>query len=312
MCRASKIRLETPSNRSALVLCVAVFFIATIGLLNYKTHGFASLRPAYEQFAWDYERNAECIAKMRTKQTFCIELGNPDRITLGILGDSTGNSLVPGMAEVMKGGGGLLNIGQGSCPPVRGLLPTPNNPDCPAIVDEAYRVILAEKNVKTVILALFTNDLTSLAIKDLPADAPLETRMSTLMSMLDADIKALNAAGKKVILTYDTPLSPLSAKDCADRPILHWLGISKDCTIKESAIINRHPQIDMLDKHFLGRNDVCVFHQSPILFTNGYLNFRDAQGKLLIRDRHHLSVYGSKKMAQLLENSNCKGTLPWE
>lgn len=297
--------------RRTLALCVAALFIAAIGLLNYKTHGFALLRPAYEQFAWDYERNAECTAKTRTRQTFCIQLGNPDRITLGILGDSTANSLVPGMAEVMKGDG-LLNIGQGSCPPVRGLLGAPNNPDCPAITREAYRVILAEKNIKTVILALFTNDITSLALKDLPADAPLETRMNTLMSMLDADIKALGAAGKKVILTYDTPLSPLSAKDCIDRPISYWLRISKDCTIKESAIINRHPQIDMLDKHYLGRNDVCVFHQSPILFTNGYLNFHDAQGKLLIRDRHHLSVYGSKKMAQLLENSNCKGLLPWE
>jgi hypothetical protein len=306
-----EIRLSTPFNRSARLLCVAMFFIAAIGLLSYKTHGFASLRSAYEQFAWDYERNAQCTAKTRTKQTFCMQLGNPNRITLGILGDSTGNSLVPGIAEAMKGDG-IINIGQGSCPPLRGMLPTPNNPDCPAIVDDAYRVMLAEKNVKTVILALFTNDLTSLAIKDLPANAPLETRMNTLMAMLDADIKALGAAGKKVILTYDTPLSPLSAKDCADRPILHWLGISMDCTIKESAIINRHPQIDMLDKHYLGRNDVCVFHQSPILFTNGYLNFKDAQGKLLIRDYHHLSVYGSKKMAQLLENSNCKGALPWQ
>jgi hypothetical protein len=286
-----------------------MFIIAAIGFLSFKMHGFASWRPAYEQFAWNYERNAPCTARTHIKPTFCMQLGNPDRITLGILGDSTGNSLVPGMAEVMKGDG-LLNIGQGSCPPIRGLLPTPNNPDCPAIVDEAYRVILAEKNIKTVILALFTNDLTSLAVKDLPADAPLEARMNMLMSMLDADIKALNAAGKKIILTYDTPLSPLSVKDCIDRPISHWLGISKDCAIKESAIINRHPQIDMLDKHYLERHDVCVFHQSPLLFTNGYLNFRDAQGKLLIRDYHHLSVYGSEKMAQLLENSDCKGALP--
>lgn len=137
----------------------------------------------------------------------------------------------------------------------------------------------------------------------------LETRMNKLMTMLDADIAALNRAGKKVIITYDTPLSPIDAKDCIHRPITRWLGASKQCAVKESEIVNRHPHIDMLDAHFLGRQDVCVFHQSPALFTNGLINFRDATGGLIIRDRHHLSVYGSQIMAKLLEQSTCRESL---
>jgi hypothetical protein len=305
------------AQRSIVILVAAMLLVVALGLASYKTNGLTFLRPGYvsassEQFAWDYQENAECRTKVKTKGMFCIQLGNADRITVGILGDSTANSLVPGLAESAKAHGeGIINIGQGSCPPVHGMLPTANNPDCPEIVDDAYRTILKEKNIKTVVLGFFTNDIGGQRFMDLAEDAPTEARLNMLMTMLDGDIKTLNAAGKKVILTYDTPLSPINAKDCVSRPISQWLGTAKKCSVKESEIGNRHPQIDLLDKHFLGRNDVCVFHQSPALFTNGYLNYWDEEGGLMIRDRHHLSVYGSKKMAKLLEQSGC-GKLPWE
>lgn len=298
-------------QRSTIVLVVAMLIVVALGLGSYKTNGLAFLRPKFvisgsAQFAWDYQQNAECRTRVKTKGMFCVQLGNPDKITVAILGDSTANSLVPGLADRAKARGeGIINIGQGSCPPAHGMLPTTNNPDCPEIVDDAYRTVLEDKNIKTVVLAFFTNDIGGQRFKDLAADAPPEVHLKMLMTMLDADIKTLNAAGKKVILTYDTPLSLIDAKDCVSRPISQWLGTAKKCSVKESEIVNRHPQIDQLDKHFLGRSDVCVFHQSPILFTNGYLNYWDAEGNLMIRDRHHLSVYGSQKMAQLLEQSSC-------
>jgi len=303
--------------RNAIALIVAMCCLIALGLTSYQTNGFTFLRPelgitSVEQFSWDYHANAACLAKVKTKPMFCIQLGNPNRITVGILGDSTANSLVPGLAQSAQArGDGILNIGQGSCPPIRGMLPTANNPNCPAIVADAYATILKEKNIHTVILALFTNDIGGLQFTDVAADVPPQEHLTTLMALLDADIKALNAAGKKVILTYDTPLSPVDAKECINRPIAQWLGTAKTCRVKESDIVNRHPDIDRLDKHFLARRDVCVFHQSPALFTNGYLNFRDAQGGIMIRDRHHLSVYGSQKMAKLLEASSCAKALPW-
>ena len=299
-------------QRTIFILMAAMVCVASAGFASYKSNGFSAFRSGAAsnnaaQFAWNYQANTECLTKVKTKPMFCMQLGNPSRISLGILGDSTANSLVPGLADAaITRDEGIINIGQGSCPPVRGMLPTPNNPDCPAIVDDAYRVILGEKTITTVILALFTNDIGSLQFKDLPADAPIEARMKRLMSGLDADIAALTAAGKKVILTYDTPLSPIDAKDCVSRPFARWLGISKKCSVKESEVGNRHPQIDILDHHYLDRQDVCVFHQSPLLFSGDYINFKDAEGNFLIRDRHHLSEYGSKKMATLLMQSNCR------
>lgn len=304
-------------QRSTVALIAIILLLVVLGLASYKTNGFLFLRAGLanigaEQFTWDYHTNAECLAKVKTKPMFCIQLGNAARITLGILGDSTANSLVPGLADrATSKDEGAINIGQGSCPPIRGMLPTSNNPDCPAIVDDAYRVILADKNIKTVILAMFTNDMGGLQFKDFPAGATTEAQMNKLMTLLDTDIQALNVAGKKVILTYDTPLSPIDAKDCLRRPIFQWLGKAKKCRVMELEIVNRHPQIELLDKHFRGRKDVCVFDQSPALFTNGYLNFWDVDDGLMIRDRHHLSVHGSKKMATLLEKSRC-GEVLWK
>ncbi len=298
-------------QRSTVFLAIAMLLVTAIGLVSYKTNGFSLLRPeqandSMDQFAWNYQTNAECLGKAKTKPMFCIQLGNPQRITVGILGDSTANSLVPGLAAHTNARDeGIINIGYGSCAPIRGLLPSIKNPPCPEVVEDSYRLILEDKNISTVILAFFTNDLGALRVKDLPDNAPIEIRMNRLMTMLDADIKALNAAGKKVILTYDTPLSSIDARECMGRPFSHWLGTAKKCSVAEADVPNRHPQIDLLDKHYLGRSDVCVFHQSPLLFTNGYMNFKDSSGRFLIRDRHHLSVYGSEEMIKLMQQSPC-------
>lgn len=293
------------------VIIVAMLFVLALGLASYQTNGFATWSgrlggTSTEQLTWNYQTNTACLEKVKTKPMFCIQLGNTERITLGILGDSTANSLVPGLADYAEARNtGVINIGQGSCPPIRGMLPTPNNPDCPAIVAEAYRIILQDPKIDTVILALFTNDLGGLRFRNFPEGAPLEAHMNKLMAMLDADIHALHAAGKKVILTYDTPLSPVDAKECLHRLPSLLPGNAKKCRVAESEIVNRHPQVDLLDTHYQGRSDVCVFHQSPLLFTDGYVNFKDAQGRFLIRDRHHLSAHGSREMAKLLEKSRC-------
>lgn len=215
------------------VIIVAMLFVLALGLASYQTNGFATWSgrlggTSTEQLTWNYQTNTACLEKVKTKPMFCIQLGNTERITLGILGDSTANSLVPGLADYAEARNtGVINIGQGSCPPIRGMLPTPNNPDCPAIVAEAYRIILQDPKIDTVILALFTNDLGGLRFRNFPEGAPLEAHMNKLMAMLDADIHALHAAGKKVILTYDTPLSPVDAKECLHRLLRYCRGMQR-------------------------------------------------------------------------------------
>ena len=314
------LRFGGKGRRKTLLLTALMLSVSILGFADYKANGFQTLRHNMafawmEQFDWPYMGNPPCVAKVKTQPGFCMQLGNPNHITIGILGDSTANALVPGVAKLAEvHGDGVINIGHGACPPVQGLVPTKTwgaNPNCPEIVDDAYRVILAEKNIKTVILGLFTNDIGSWGLKDLPANATLQERFDKSMELLDADIRKLRAAGKNVILTYDAAFSPVSSKDCFNRPFSGLLKKHRNCDITENQLINRYPYLTLLDNHFRGHHDVCIFRQSHLLFINGRLNLIDPSGLAFLRDSHHLSVYGSVKMAQWLADSNCASELPW-
>jgi peptidoglycan/LPS O-acetylase OafA/YrhL len=314
------LRFGEHGRRKTLLLIALMLSVSIVGFADYKTKGFQALRhntafKGVEQFAWPYMGNPPCVAKVKTQPGFCMQLGNPDLITIGILGDSTANALVPGVAKLVESHGeGLINIGHGACPPVQGLVPTTTwgyHPNCPEIVDDAYRVILAEKNIKTVILGLFTNDIGSWGLKNVPANATLQQRFDISMALLDSDIRKLNAAGKNVILTYDAAFSPVSSEDCLNRPFSALLKQPRHCDVTENQLINRYPYLRLLDDHFRGRKDVCIFRQSQLLFSNGHLNLIDPSGIPFLRDSHHLSVYGSGKMGQWLAKSNCASQLPW-
>ena len=208
----------------------------------------------------------------------------------------------------------MINIGHGACPPIRGLIPTETwgaKPNCPEIVEDAYRVVHADDHIKTIVMAIFTHDMQYWGFKDLPANASIADRFTKAMALLDSDIKALRAKGRNVILTYDAAYSPVSSRDCLHRPYSQWLSKTKNCNVTEDMIIDRYPYLTMLDEHFKGRQDVCIFRQSDLLFTGGKLNFIDPSGNVILRDTHHLSVFGSKEMAKLLTKSPCASSLPW-
>lgn len=316
------LRFGGHGRRKTLVLILAMTLVASLGFATYKSDGFSSARAKMDasggvkQFAWDYMGNDACVSRVKSQPGFCMLLGNPNNITIAILGDSTANALVPGVAELVAShGDGVLNIGHGACPPIRGLVPTDTwgaKPNCPAIVEEAYKIILKDRNIKTVILGFFTHDMQYYGFKDLPTDSSIEKRIEKTMELLDADIHALQAAGKKIIVTYDAAYSPRTSKDCLRRPMSGLFKDDRQCVITEDQVIDRYPYLTILDKHFRLNPNVCIFKQSDLLFTDGKLNLVAQDGHVILRDSHHLSVYGSEQMARLLAASNCAKDLPWE
>jgi len=107
-------------------------------------------------------------------------------------------------------------------------------------------------------------------------------------------------------------LSPVSSKDCLSRPFSELLRRPGKCDVTEDQLIDRYPYQTMFNEHFRGRRDICIFRQSELLLTNGRLNIVDDHDRAILRDSHHLSVYGSELMAQLLATSACGGELPWQ
>lgn len=106
-----------------------------------------------------------------------------------------------------------------------------------------------------------------------------------------------------MILTFDAPFNPIDTRDCIARP-LSTLKVN-NCVSKESDLIEREPYLSYFVKAYSDRKDVCIFKQSDLLIENGKVNLMDSNGLLLLRDRVHLSMHGSKKMADLLLQSHC-------
>lgn len=255
----------------------------------------------------DQQRTQECTQALGANPTFCMVYGNPDNVTVAVLGDSTGFSLAPGLGNILAGKGqGLINIGGYTCPPIRGLVQTDTwgaTTQCVKAVQNAYAKVLASPSIKTVILALFTADLQYWGVPDIDKTASPERKFEVVRKLISADIDALVAQGKNVIVTYDVAMPPVQARDCLSRPFMHH--VANKCHITEADLIDRQPYYSLFDAYFTSRHEVCIFRQADRLMKGGEVNFFDESGRLLLKDTHHLTSYGSSVMAGLIVNSTC-------
>ncbi|MGM9480959.1 acyltransferase family protein [Roseateles sp. NT4] len=263
-------------------------------------------RHALGELAWNEFLTDGCRERLGANAAFCIEAGRGRPSRVALLGDSTANSLAPGLAAWAESEGkGLLHVGGWSCPPLRGLVDRAfwgvHNP-CVETMQLAYQAILASPDVDTVVLAFFARDLKKWGVGPPDANPTPEQQLEAFKRLLDNDVQALVAAGKRVVVTYDAPLSPVSARNCLPRPFRQ--PDSADCSIAESHLIDR-PYVAWLDAHLAAREDVCVVRQSTLLLRDGRLQFRDDTGRALLRDTHHLSLHGSARMAEVFARSGC-------
>ena len=104
-------------------------------------------------------------------------------------------------------------------------------------------------------------------------------------------------------MTFDAPFNPIDTRDCLARPLSR--SKIEQCASKESDLIDREPYLSYFSSEYSGRKDICVFNQSDLLIDQGTVWLIDNNGVLLLRDRVHLSMHGSKKMAQRLLESSC-------
>jgi len=256
---------------------------------------------------WDSFKSSGCTKELGVESNFCIKFGDESNIKVAVIGDSTGNSIAPGLADSLAPKGiGLINIGGWTCPPIRGLVETPHwgrINKCPEIINKTYQYLALHKNIETVIFAIFASDLKYWDIPGTSFNATIEEKFTAIKPFITQSIKELQSLRKKVIVTYDAPYSNISARDCIPRPGLN--KTSHVCNIPIQELPDREPNIHLFDEMFKNIENICIFSHSPVLLNNGHLNFIDQSGQLLLRDTHHLSYRGSQKMAENLISSGC-------
>ena len=308
------VRFGLPGTRGASSLAALLALVGAVGYLTYGLHGIpvrtvAELNSSNSALLeWHFPNSEECRSALGANMSFCVLFGDGAQARVAVLGDSTAHALAPGLAaRELKHGTGLINIGSFGCPPIRGLVETSSwkkGNDCVVGTRLAYELVARSKSIEVVVLGVFARDLNRWAIPGVASGATAAQRFAALQLLLDTDIRFLVAAGKRVVVAYDMPMALVQPRECLPRPYRKWLrGKKSVCIVREQDLVDRHPYFDLFDAFLSTRTDICVLHQSRLLMSAGRLRWADESGRLLMRDDHHLSTYGSARMAELLADS---------
>lgn len=313
--------ISIAARPASLVMAMAMLlgtgsFILTENGLRGRTlpaHMELAKRNASE-LTWASDRSPDCETILGVPSAFCITFGNTARIRTAVIGDSTANSLAPGLAHYYANEkNGLINIGSWTCPPIRGISSSipgtvTQEYDCAEITRRTYEYILTSKDIQLVFLSIFSRDLNSWTLPGISANAPIAEKFEKLKPMLDRDLSALTEKGIRIVVTYDTPRLPIPASACLDRLPDFFKGVR--CEVLESQLIDRHPQVDLFAQFLGNRSNICVFRQSDLMIHDGRVRYFDDNGLLLVRDGIHLSYNGSRQMAEAYTKSECFIPLP--
>ena len=259
------------------------------------------------QLQWGRSKTHHCPPQFGITEGYCYIGGDAQKLKVAVMGDSTANALAYGLGEALAAKGyGVVNMGAGGCAPFSGIeMNSQWEPDrvCDDSVKKITSLISNTPSIDTVVIAFMPRLLMQWRIPGADANSDIRSRFEAARPFIDRQIQLLTSQGKKVILTFDAPFNPIDTRDCLARP----LSKSKieQCASKESDLIDREPYLSYFSNEYSGRKDICIFNQSNLLIDQGKVRLMDGDGVLLLRDRVHLSMHGSKKMAQQLLDSSC-------
>jgi len=238
------------------------------------------------------------------QQIFCRANGDPSNATVAILGDSTANALYPGVVAMPKHQGEVVvNIGNGTCPPIWGVAGTAKwNQRCRDLNARVRQYILNTPSVKTVILSWASWDWERWSWPE-PVGGGLDAKTGFVPAeaiatqLLDKTVRELRAKGKQVIVVFDGPSLPVRPELCLPR----LSGIARPiCDFTDAQIKQLHPYLPAWERIVakVKQPGVCSASLSLTIRQNmGSYKPIGPDGKLWFRDAHHLSETGSRHMA---------------
>lgn len=300
------IRQGSNTTNKSIGLVALMVVVALCSSSIYLAQGFESriddgtqgkLAQQYRsQLMWpeSYNHSAECIAKYGSEQ-YCMiaDINRPP--TAALIGDSHANHFYPGLSEYFKNhGGNLLLLGAGACAPFIGIdrvtVPPAPNYNCYQKNTSVFQHVLHDQNIKTVVIS-FRHNLTfasDFIFKDQLGELKTSDKYEASVGAMVRTIKALEAAGKQVVLIYDTPDLSQDIKLCSfKRPYLYQ---KSECQLDQIAFREDFEPYNNFIDAVRRETNVTVFDTRPYLKGNFPV---DSEGNLNYRDSTHLSHHGS-------------------
>lgn len=202
----------------------------------------------------------------------CIQSKAEEVVDVAVIGDSHAEHLYPGLAR------NLPNDNVASY-----FFPAGVEPSI-APFDEIFRQVAESESIHTIVVNAFWVQ------RGVPKES-LETVLSEL-----------SRAGKRVILTSDTPGFPFDAEVCKFRiaPILD----STVCDVPREVAIKNHNLVIQELKDLVEEVPGAVLIDTWDFVCPGETCSMVLNGNLIYRDQHHLNLTGSAALAEIILGSN--------
>jgi hypothetical protein len=242
------------------------------------------------------------------------------RPSVALWGDSHAAALAPALRAAANARGyGFVELGKNSCTPLTGA--THYIPRLPRLAEECLRfnrtvlgLIAGDRRIRVVILAaawaapLYRSWMDGWLSADLAREPQVPSQEATrrlYLESLAASIRALEDAGKQVIVLEDTPnfdfdpmLKVRTARIPARRALARWLGIQSDPDPGVAAPAGDAEiaaSISVLEETAARLPGVALLDPKPALCEiSTQCAYRDGES-LLFTDSSHLSPDGARR-----------------
>jgi peptidoglycan/LPS O-acetylase OafA/YrhL len=211
--RPFRLRKETSTSRVLLSYTALIVFLASVSGIFSVTHGLGIRNPALYSIESRavLDRHHPCISSgsYLRMSALCVPPSKKNMPAIALLGDSHAEAI----SEVLRGyasrqGWQLVVLTREKCPPTRGETRLSNVPiePCREFNRSALKYVQARPDIQVVLLTgawggVYIPDRYQMA----PADQSMQQSVANLKSGLQSEIKALESAGKHVIVMDDVP-----------------------------------------------------------------------------------------------------------
>ena len=235
---------------------------------------------------------------------------------LALWGDSHAVALLDALRESLPGGVSMLQLTKDACPPALNVKDKPGW-KCEVFSKHAFDEILRAESVETVILAArwqwyveasgFNNgegglERSSIVVADIRDDWSLtQEHKARVASNYAHTVRALLAAGKKVVLVYPIPEVGWRVPDRLAKQLLFKMDLDEEnLSTNIGAYVERtrrtRSALDAIGEH------ERLFRVDPkMIFCDAFLKDRcvaQLRGKPLYYDDDHLTIDGARLVSQ--------------
>jgi hypothetical protein len=315
------IRFGGNRNIKAVALTASMICVGCLGYDCYRQNG----QPFHKQIdsisrmyqVADLPHDAECDIRFPQFAVFHqCRLSKPSSAPeVVIIGDSHAGQYFSNLAKAFPDKV-VMNIVQQACLPFATYV----SPECSQHLNVTYSFIEKQSSIRTVYLAgYWAHLMVGGFAKELVGGGILRSLnyvdVKTFQTLGHSLISDLIRSGKEVIFIYDEPDLDFGPLSCLDYRPIHFLEkIRTPCALERDVFQKRNADYERVIAEFTSQIPGLKFFDPKEVLCDQDRCWAMRDGRLLYRDRHHLSDFGAatvvKRMVAELRRFQCDGEFP--